>query len=84
MFEDTDTREKVAHSFDKDVEDIDFQLLLTDKYYVNANSIHLCFPMKIKNSSYESIDIDEDMITVNNVFGHSIKEIRVTKYGSNK
>ena len=84
MFEDTDTREKVAHSFDKDVEDIDFQLLLTDNYYVNANSIHLCFPMKIKNSSYESTDIDEDMVTVNNVFGHSIKEIRVTKYGSNK
>ena len=36
MFEDTDTREKVAHSFDKDVEDINFQILLTDNYYVNA------------------------------------------------
>ena len=84
MFEDTDTREKVAHSFDKDMEEIYFQILLTDNYCVNANSIHLCFPMKIKNSSNESSDIDEDMITVNNVFGHSIKEISVTKYGSDK
>ena len=84
MFEDTDTREKVAHSFDKDMEEIYFQILLTDNYCVNANSIHLCFPMKIKNSSNESSDIDEDMITVNNVFGYSIKEISVTKYGSDK
>ena len=35
MLEDIDTREKVAHLSCKDMEELDFQILLTDKYYVN-------------------------------------------------
>ena len=66
------------------MEQLDFQIMLTDNYYVNPNSIHLCFPMKIKKSSNEAQDIDSDLITVNNFFGHLVKEISVTKYGSNK
>ena len=46
------------------MEELDFQILLTDNYYLNLNSIHLCFPMKIKKSSNESSDIDGHMITV--------------------
>ena len=84
MLEDTDTREKAAHSSYKDMEELDFQILLTDNYYGNPNSIHFCFPMKIKKSSNESSEIDGDMITVNNFFGHLIKEISVGKYGSDK
>ena len=48
MLEDIDTREKVAHPFYNDMEGIDFEILLTDNYYINPNRIHLCFPMKIK------------------------------------
>ena len=48
MLEDIDTREKVAHSSYKDMEELDFQILLTDNRYVNSNSIHLCFPVKIE------------------------------------
>ena len=48
MLDDIDTREKVAHHSYKDVEQLDFQLLLTENYYVNPNSIHICFPIKIK------------------------------------
>ena len=48
MLEDIDTKEKAAHSSYKDMEQLDFQIMLTDNYYVNRNSIHLCFPMKIK------------------------------------
>ena len=48
MLEDIDTREKVAHPSYKDMDDLDFQILLTDNYYVNPSSIHICFPMKIK------------------------------------
>ena len=81
MIEDINTREKVAHSSYKDMEELDFQILLTDNY---QGSTHLCFTMKIKKSSNEAIDIDRDMITVNNIFGHLIKEISVTKYGSDK
>ena len=84
MLEDTDTREKAAHSSYKDMEELDFQILLTDNYYGNPNSIHFCFPMKIKKSLNESSEIDGDMITVNNFFGHLIKEISVGKYGSDK
>ena len=47
MLEDIDTREKVAHSSYIDMEELDFQIMLTDNYYVNPNSIHICFPIKI-------------------------------------
>ena len=73
MLEDIDTRKKVAHSSYKEMEELDFQILLTENYYVNPNSIHFCFPMKIKKSSNESSDIGRDMITVNNFIGHLIK-----------
>ena len=49
MLEDIDTREKVAHSSYTDMEQLDFQMLLADNYYINPNSIHICFPIKIKN-----------------------------------
>ena len=46
MLEDIDTKEKVAHNFYEDMERLDFQIMLTGNYYVNPNSIHICFPMK--------------------------------------
>ena len=84
MLEDIDMKEKVAHSSYKDMEQLNFQIMLTNNYYVNPNSIHLCFPMKIKKSSNEAQDIDSDLTTVNNFFGHLVKEISVKKYGSDK
>ena len=47
MLEDVDTKGKVAHSSYKDMEQLDFQIMLIDNYYVNPNSIHICFLMKI-------------------------------------
>ena len=47
MIEVIDIKEKTAHISYKDMEQLDFQIMLTDNYYVNPNSIHLCFPMKI-------------------------------------
>ena len=29
-------------------------------------------------------DVDPDMITMNNVFGHLVKEISITRYGHNR
>ena len=80
----TDIKEKIAHSSYKDIEQLDFQMMLTDNYYVNPNSIHLCFPMKIKKSSNESSYIDSALITVNNFFGHLVKVISITKYRHHK
>ena len=47
MLDDIDTREKVAHPSYKDKEQLDFQILLTENYYVNPANIHICFPIKI-------------------------------------
>ena len=40
--------------------------------------------MKIKKRSDINADIDATLITVNNFFAHWIKEISITKYGTNK
>ena len=50
MLEDIDTKEQLAHSSYRDMGNLDFQILLTDNYYTNPNSTHLCFPMKIKKA----------------------------------
>ena len=84
MLDDVDTREKVVHPSYKDKEQLDFQILLTENYYVNPSNIHICFPIKIKKQSNNSSDIDSDLITVNNFFAHWVKEISITKYGSDK
>ena len=50
MLDDIDTREKVAHPSYKDMEQLDFQILLTENYCLNPGSIHICFPIKIKRN----------------------------------
>ena len=46
MLDDIDTREKVAHPSYKGKEQLDFQILLTDNYYVNPSNINIFFPLK--------------------------------------
>ena len=84
MLEDIDTREKVAHPSYTDMEQLDCQILLTFSYYINANSIHIYFPMKIKKKINQNLDIESNLITDNNFFVHFVKEISVTKYGSDE
>ena len=66
------------------MENLDFQIMLTNNYYTNPNSMHICFPMKIKQKSHEDNNIDTDLVTVNNFFAHLIKEISVTRYRNDK
>ena len=80
MTEDIDTKEKAGHISYKEIEQLDFQIMLTDNYYVNTNSIHLCLPMKIKKRANEASDIDTNLITENNFFAHLIKERSITRY----
>ena len=84
MLDDIDTREKVAHPSYKDKEQLDFQILLTENYYVNPANIHICFPIKIKKKSNNNFDIDDDLITINIFFAQWVKEVSKTKYGSDK
>ena len=48
MIEDIDTKEQPVHIFFKDMESLQFQIMLTNNYYTILNSMHICFPMKIK------------------------------------
>ena len=50
------------------MENLDFQIISSDNYYANPNSMHLCFPLKIKKTTEKNADIDADMITVNSSF----------------
>ena len=79
-----DTWEKVAHSSYTDMEQLYFQISLIDNYYINPNSIHICFPIKVYKKNNQNLDIDADLIIVNNSFAHFVKEISIGKYGSNK
>ena len=84
MLDYIDTHEKVAHPSYQDKEQLDFQILLAEIYYVNPANIHICFPIEIKKKSNNSSDIDDDLITVNNFFAHCVKEISITRYGSDR
>ena len=66
------------------MEQLDFQIMLTDNCYVNPNSMHLSFLMKIKQLSNEANDIESDLVTANNFFPHLMKEIGVTRYENDK
>ena len=79
MLEDIDTKEQPAHSSYRNMENLDFQIMLTNNYYTNPNSMHICFPMKIKQKSDNDSDIDRDLTTANNLFAHFVKEISVTR-----
>ena len=65
MLEHIDTKEQPANTLYKVMENLEFQLLLTNNYYTNLSSINICFPMKIKKASDEDADIDSDLITIN-------------------
>ena len=84
MLDDIKTIEQVAHPSYKDLETFDFQLLLDKNLYTNLNSVHFVFPIKFFKKSDKNADIDAELITVNNFVAHWMKEISVTKYGTNK
>lgn len=44
----------------------------------------MCFPMKILKSNKANSDTDVDLITINNLFAHIVKEIGITRYGYDK
>ena len=64
MLEEVHTREKVAHSSYTDMEQLDFQILLFDNYYIFP---YLLFYENQEKTNQNSV-IDADLITVNNFF----------------
>ena len=47
------------------MEHLEFQIMLTNNYYTNLKSMHICFPMKIKTAIHNNANIDTDLITDN-------------------
>ena len=84
MLDDIKTIEQVALPSYKDQENFDFQLLLDKNLYTNLNSLHFAFALRIRKASNNNEAIEPNIINVNNLFTHWIKEISITKYGTNK
>ena len=57
-----------ADSTSKDLHTVEFEVKLSLNQYVNLNSVHLCFPIKIKKGGAKTANIDRNMITVNIFF----------------
>ena len=47
-------------------------------------SIHVCFPIRFKKLTNATAKLAADLIPVNNLFAHWVKEIDITRYGTNK
>ena len=66
------------------MEILEFQIILTNNYYTNPNSMDICFPIKIKKETNEDADIEDDLTTINNFFAYFVKELNITCYGNDK
>ena len=84
IIENIDTKEQVAHISYKDMETLEFQIMLTNEYHTNPNRMYICFLIKMKKATNKANDIDDNLITINNSFAHFIKEISITRYGNDK
>ena len=62
MLVDIDTKKNPASTSYKDMDQLDFQILLPDNYYVNPSTIHTCFPMKIKKATNVAGHIDNGLM----------------------
>ena len=67
MIENINTKEKISHISQKDMENLEFQIMFRNNYYTNSNSMHICLSNKNKKATDKNSDIDTDLIPVNNL-----------------
>ena len=84
MIENIKTIEQPTNTTYKDKKTFDFELILDKNYYTNLKCLHSCFPVRFRKLSDATQDLDPNLLLVNSFFAHWIKEIDVTKYGTNK
>ena len=77
MLDKITTIEEPAHLSYKDKETLDFQLLLDKNQYSNLNSLHICFPIRFRKLTNAAQNLADDLIIVNSLFSHGIKEINI-------
>lgn len=61
-------------------QNLEFNVILPANHYANFNSMHFCFPIKIKKWIVAN-NIRDDLITANKFFAHWVKEIVIKRHG---
>ena len=84
MIQKTSTIKQPAHLSYKDKETLDFELILNKNYYTNMKNVHVCFPIRFKKLTNAAANLVADLMPKNNFFTLWVKEIDITKYGTNK
>ena len=74
------TKRKFADSTYKDKQVLEFNINLAKNQYMNFNSVHVCFPIKIKSNADNINDVPVRTIAVNNFFAHWLKEVDIKRY----
>ena len=84
MIKKISTTEQPAHLSYKDKENLGFEVILGKNYYTNMKSINVCFSVRFRKLTNATANLAVDLIPVNNFFVRSVKEIDITKHGTNK
>ena len=63
-----------------DKKQLEFVLNLTANTYTNYNSMKIRLPLKFTKKSYKAQQMDSQMITVNNFFGHCFTDTDIRRY----
>ena len=63
-----------------DKKQLEFVLDLTANTYSNYSSMEICLPLKFTKKSSKALQMDAQMITVNNFFGHWFYDIDIKRY----
>ena len=65
------------------IKKIEFLLDLTTNTYSNYSTVEICLPLKFTKKSKKALQMDAQMMTVNNSFGHWLADIDVQRYPDN-
>ena len=66
-----------------DKKQLEFILDLTAVTYSNYSSMEICLPLKFTKKSNKALQMDTQMMTVNNFFGHWFTDIDIKRYPDN-
>ena len=77
---------KKAYASDSyvDKKTLEFTIQLTANTYTNYSTMETCLPLKFSKKTTKTADLDANMITVNNFFGHWFKDIEIRRYPDDK
>ena len=66
-----------------DKKQLGFILDLTATTYSNFSTMEICLPLKFTKKSNKALQMDAQMITVNNFFGHWFTDIDIRRFPDN-